>query len=91
MGRTGFSVPNSKIPTLFPSTGLALGQLGKSNESSEDFKIGFAKLSKALLVLKSEYKGGVLDPDLIDSKSDPGLLFVTALDFEQKIDIPTRK
>ena len=90
-GGLGFSVPNSKIPTLFPNTSLALGQLGESNESSEDFKIGFSRLSKAFVgALKSEYTGGVLDPDLIDSKSDPGLLFVTALDFEQKIDIPTK-
>lgn len=79
-GGFGFSSANLDIPTVFPLVSEALSISG-----------GPGKLAMAFAErLSSAYSGGVTDDPtkLLDSSSDPALLFSVSLDFEQMILVP---
>ena len=79
-GGMGFSVPNADIQRVFPMVSGALASLG-----------GQGKLAMAFADrLSRSYPGGVTDnpAKLLDSNSDPALLFSVSLDFEQMILVP---
>ena len=79
-GGLGFSVPNNEISGFFPMVSAAItGDGGLGGLAST-----FAR------ELEKSYPGGVAeDPaGLLDTTSDPSLLFTVSLDFEQLILVP---
>ena len=79
-GGMGFSVPNADVLRQFPMVSAALAGVG-----------GQGKLAMAFAEkLGQSYPGGVTDSPskLLDSNSDPALLFSVSLDFEQMILVP---
>ncbi len=79
-GGMGFSVPNAEISRVFPMLESTLAGVG-----------GQGRLAMAFADrLSHSYAGGVTDDprNLLDSRSDPALLFSLSIDFEQMILVP---
>lgn len=79
-GGFGFSSANLDVPKVFPLASQALSISGGSGKLA----MAFAER------LSTSYPGGVTDDPskLLDSSSDPALLFSVSLDFEQMILVP---